>query len=129
MTATSHVEPVQPQGLSGGALWAGMIGAPVIWSLDLILRYVLVPLAAARQDDQTPMNVCSAIFFLSTLACAFICWRDWRLNGSHDPGGHEPGPTARRQFVASVGLLTSLLFAFIIVAEAMPSFFIDSRVD
>lgn len=109
----------------GPSVWFGMIGAPSVWALDLTVRYPLVEKACAAGADQTWLHVLSGVFFVSCVLCGLICWLDWRAVGVRVPAGEDPGPISRRQFAAAVGVLASVLFSLIIIAEALPGFFLD----
>jgi hypothetical protein len=62
---------------------------------------------------------------LGTLALALggggLAWRDWRSTGG-GPAGDGEGAIPRTRFVTVLGMMTSALFALIIVAQWIPTF-------
>jgi hypothetical protein len=123
---TDHTQiDLQPESRGGNvSLWAGVIGAPLIWAADLQVRYALVPWAC-RTGHHGVLHVLSAIFLLAAAVATLLCWREWRASGADVPASAEGGVNARTRFLAAVGLMTGALFSVVIVAEALPNFFID----
>ena len=102
------------------ALWIGLLLAPAAFLLNLELAYAVVP-KACSSASQLPMHLVHLICFALALLGVVTAWRMWRAGGEIWPGG-AGGRVARSRFMAGVGLLTSLLFALVIVAQWIPSF-------
>src|SRR4051812_12007706 len=117
-------EQLDPQHYSDTfSLWLGMLGAPVIWLIQLQTTYTLVTWSC-RNQNMLPLRASSFVFLLLAMAGAFIAWRNWaaiRPQASKEGGDH----IAVRYFLGSVGLVISSLFCLIIVAQAIPTFLID----
>jgi len=119
----------QPEPAGGRlSLWAGVIGAPLVWAADLQVRYALVPVACGSRS-QLVLHVLSVVFILSALACAALCLHEWRASGIHVPDSAEGGTAARTQFLSAVGLMSSVLFLVIITAQALPGFFMGPCIE
>lgn len=101
-------------------LWAGLLLAPLGWMLHLALSYALVPLAC-----HSGWTLLLPVVSLVSLAVAGVggltAWRSWNDVGRKWPTT-EGGILFRSRFMALSGLLTSLLFATVIVAQWVPSF-------
>ena len=114
----------QPEARGGRvSLWAGVIGAPLVWGLDLQVRFSLVPWAC-RGGHLTTINVMSLAFLALTVLALVLCWHEWRRVGIDVPQGSEGGAVARTQFLAALGILTSGFFSIVILLQALPGFFI-----
>lgn len=103
--------------------WAGVVGAPVAWFAQLQTNYALVP--AACRAAPTSVLVLSSVFFLTlAVGAAWLSWAGWRAEDGTWPKGSDEGPPARRRFLAALGLLTSVLFFAVMVAQAIPTFIV-----
>lgn len=100
-------------------LWGGLLAGPTAFLSNLQINYMLATLAC---DDAVPWLHLTA---LATLALAggggALAWHEWRRTGGEWPGEAE-GPVPRSRFMAMLGLLTSALFALVIVAQWIPVF-------
>jgi len=101
---------------SGGI---GAIAAPLIFWLGMSVNYALVPWACAAGQ---PMVLHGATFIAVLLigAVAWFSWRDFR-QGEKPPA--EAG--SRVRFTALLGLLTSGLFLFVMLAPWIPQFILN----
>jgi hypothetical protein len=98
-------------------LWAGILGPPVVFLVDLTLSYALAYWACSSGH-----RVVLDLVTLCALAIVFLCgWNAWRLlegsPGADPQGGHRGD---RTRFMAQVGLLTSALFTLAVLAFAVP---------
>jgi hypothetical protein len=105
------------------ALWTGLLLAPLAWLLNISAGYALVPRACAT-GNHLPGHLVHLVCLLLALGGALVAWRLWQAIGSRWPED-EGGPAARSRFMAATGVLTSLLFALVIVAQWVPSFMIS----
>jgi hypothetical protein len=119
----------QPEAPGGRmSLWAGVIGAPLVWGLDLQVRYALVPWAC-RGGHLTTVNLLSFAFLALTVLAVTLCWREWRRVGVDVPDGSEGGAVARTQFLAGLGILVSGFFSLVILCQALPGFFLNPCIE
>ena len=108
------------------ALWTGILLPPVAWFLSQQLSYTLV-LWACATGRQFVLHIVTVAMLLLAGAGGFIAWRTWRRagRGRPDEGG---GMLPRSRFMAVVGLLSSGMFALVIVAQGIPSFLLSACV-
>lgn len=106
-----------------GALWVGLLLAPVAFLINLEVAYALVP-TACHSRNQLPVHLVHLVCLLLTIVGGLTAWRSWNTIGAAWPG-EEGGPLARSRFMAGTGLLVSALFALIIVAQWIPSFLLN----
>jgi hypothetical protein len=112
------------QAPTGASVWLAL-AAPIIWSLDLGIRYALVPMACGRHGDVTWLRVISFTCVGLVTAGAIVCLLEWRGTASRDnPGGVSAVP-ARARFTALLGLMSCVLFVILLIAGALPTYFID----
>jgi cytochrome c biogenesis factor len=102
------------------ALWAGLLLAPTAFLLNLELAYAVVPHACSSQN-RLPVHLVHLVCLAIALVGGAFALRSWRYCGETWPG-EEGGPVSRSRFMAGLGLLLSVLFALVIVAQWIPSF-------
>ena len=117
--AAAHPAPAG-RAVTPPALWFGLFGAPVAWSLQLLASYALV--AHGCYPDAEPMAtpVVPGLRTLvlgtgaAALAVALLAggsaWRGWRATQHSDDGGQDAPLEAgvgRRRFMALAGMLLS----------------------
>jgi hypothetical protein len=118
--------------------WLALLGGPVLWVLHIGLRYPLVPVSC-EAGSEWPLHVVSIACTLGSIAVVAVAWRTLR-DARRDVGarsgvGDEPddpvtGSPERRRlfriaFLARAGLVTSLVFLLVIVAEALTTIWHD----
>jgi hypothetical protein len=104
-------------------LWGGVIGVPALWSLQFLLGYALPTFACEK--IAAIHHVLTILFVIASLFVAVLARRQWKSTGGQPPDVDEGGPMGRRQFLGALGALVSLMFALLILAQGMPSFFFD----
>jgi hypothetical protein len=121
MTGDTEQTFFQRQGI--GWLWFGILAGPLAFLLNLQLSYMLVqPVCVTAQHLVLHLVPIGAL--LLTASGGVSAWRSWRRTGqveSSTAGGVLP----RSRFMAGVGLLTSGLFTFVIVAQWLPNFILS----
>ena len=105
------------------ALWTGILAGPVAWLLQMQTSYALVPWACAT-GHVFVLHLVTLAGLLIAAAGAWLAWRDWRRFGKEWPKG-KGGPQMRRRFMAVLGLLTSVMFFLVILAQGIPSFILN----
>ncbi len=105
-----------------GALWFGLLGGPVAWTLQLLIDYPLVahacfPDAAPRiaptiESLQLQILVTSAIALAVAALALFIAVRSWRtlggvLEDARTDCTDAAPPLGRARFMALAGILAS----------------------
>jgi hypothetical protein len=109
-----------PRGVA--ALWTGVLGPPVAWTLQFLVMYPVSSLSCVPQyRSQHPIlfTATTVAALATTVVCAFLAWDALQHapEGSTIEGGK---PWDRGRFMALLGLLSSALFAAVIVATALP---------
>jgi hypothetical protein len=121
MTATPHEQRSRAREIL--ALWAGLLGAPVLWLIQFQFNYSLVTWGC-RNQTLWPLHTASATFMLLSLGALLLAWHNWNKAGGKWPS-EEGGRPGLVQFMGSVGVLVSAMFTVLIFAQAIPSFLLD----
>jgi hypothetical protein len=101
--------------------WVGVLAGPIASLLNLQVSYMLVPWACASGAHGALYLVPMGALLLTALGGSFA-WRVWQRTGRDRPGD---GAAARSRLLAVLGLLTSALFALVIIAQAIPTFILS----
>jgi hypothetical protein len=132
--ASGHARPAAPAGaVVPGALWFGLFGAPVAWSLQLLSSYALVahgcyPAAVPRAMPivaglRTVVLGGGGVALLIALVAGGIAWRSWGAMRGEPHGANEgmlKTGEDRTRFMALAGILLSAVFLLGIVMNAIP---------
>ena len=117
-------EGMERNSVSIGALWFGLLGGPVAWTLQLFVDYPLVahycfPDAARRIEPMIDslhllVIVTSAIALLVALLALTTAVRSWRASGASLDNARSDStdaapPLGRVRFMAMGGILASSL--------------------
>ncbi len=125
MPATTHAHPSPHH--SGRrtllALWAGLLGPPAAWILQLQLTYALVPWVC-RSQKHWVLHRSALVFLAVSLGAGLVAWREWR---GTDPERSTQASDilAVHKFMALLGLLTAGLFSLLIVGQGLATLMID----
>lgn len=114
MDATSARSPL-PQ------FYALLIG-PVAWAFDLGISYASVYHACSTGHFYV-LHLISVVALVVALTGAFVGWREFQVvrKGSDDGGT----PFDRSHFMAMLGIASSIGFAVLIIATAVPRFILS----
>lgn len=104
-------------------LWTGMLAGPIAWLLQLQTNYILAQLVCSR-TSHVMLHVITVVALLLAAGGGLIAWRSWQQAGREWPGESE-GVVPRSRFMAVVGLLTSVMFFLVILAQGIPSFILN----
>lgn len=107
------------------SLWVGVLGAPVVWAVQFQAGYALGPFTHAHRWLTVVHHVISVLALAGAVACGVVAWRDWRRMGGGEPESAEGGVSGRSRFMAALGILTTILFTLVILAQWLVVFFID----
>ncbi len=137
--SSAHLARARPA-VAPGALWFGLFGAPLVWSLQLLMSYALVAHACypASEPMATPVVgglwtlvlVAGLVALVVALAAGGTAWRSWRTTRAEHPGDEdallEVGE-GRTRFMALAGMLLSGVFLLGIILNAVPLFLVSPR--
>ncbi|QOR40039.1 hypothetical protein HNO52_17085 [Billgrantia diversa] len=104
-------------------MWSGWLIGPGAWALHLLGSYLLVS-RACESGSMWLLHGATLFTLLLSLAGAAVAWRQWGRAGRRWPASGD-GEAGRVRFMAVMGLLLSALSALLIVAEAIPNFFLS----
>jgi hypothetical protein len=103
------------------ALWAGLLLAPVAWGAQQGALYTMVPWACAT-GHAVVMHAVSVAAVLVAATGALVSWRNWTRAGRTESDDERGGARARSRFLAVSGLVASLFFIVVIIAQWSASF-------
>jgi len=118
---TEHAQ-VRRTDVSERALWFGVLAGPLAWLLHLGLSYPLVPLSCATEWGAV-FHLISLVTALAAVAAATVAWQSWQQLRAEGPEGTVQ--YGRQGFMALAGLLKSILFLAVILAQWLPVLFIS----
>ena len=109
--AVSEKPSIVDEGI--GMLWYAVIGTPLLTLLNLQLSYSLTPVAC-RAGSELAMHVLTAILLALVIVAGVGCALRLRSNWKEDTVLSRPG------FMAILGILESVLFTTVIIAQWLP---------
>lgn len=105
------------------ALWTGLLLPPVAVMANLEIAYALVPGACSARNE-LPVHLVHLICLLLAIGGGLISWRRWSAMGRQWPG-EEGGFAATARLLAVSGVLGGGFFALVILAQWLPSIWLD----
>jgi len=105
-------------------LWVGVLMAPIVWLVQFEVRYALVEWICARQS-RIVLHLLSVFFFLTMVAGGMFCWRCWSRERKIAPPEEESSPRHRNVFLSLLGMLSSSLFALVLIAQAIAEVMVE----
>ena len=138
MTAATHPAPAR-HAVGLGALWFGLFGAPLAWSIQELAGYALIahacypawqPRAALPAGGVWTLALAvSLTMLLVGLAGGFTAYRSWRRTRHEhaSPEAHqlEVGED-RARFMAISGIIVSAIFLFNLLMNAVTLFVVPA---
>ncbi len=117
------VERDQRRGGVDWSLWFGVLGAPLAWSLHLLVSYTLVP-PICWDGGIIALHLISLALAAVALAAGLIAWREWRQTRA---SGQEDihGTGSRPGFMALFGVFASVIFFVGILLIWAPIFVVN----
>jgi hypothetical protein len=100
-------------------LWIGAVAAPIAWAVQFLIIYALVP-HVCKVGTSKSLHITSAFFILIGGAAGILSW--WNL-GRREHTFEEERESIT--FLGRMGIMTSALFTLIMLAQVIPTFFID----
>ncbi len=106
------------------ALWTGMFAGPVVWMVQFLTLYVLVPQVCGGGLEFFLLHVPTLIGLPAALLGTALAWRNWQKGGRVSPAEQDPPEITRTRFLAMLGLMTGSLFSLLIVAQWLAVLFL-----
>lgn len=107
---------------SRAGLWLVLLGPPIVWAVRFGAAYALVPYAC-RADAMVLLHGLTLLALAIVALLGLLAWRYHVSARAAAPARALAVRSAR--FISLFGLLGSLLFALVIVAEAIGNVMID----
>jgi small-conductance mechanosensitive channel len=122
-TADSNQRARDTHSHASFALWFGMLGGPAAVFLNVALSYLVVDRACIAHSS-TVIHVFMGTFVLLAVIAGATSW--WYRSGARPSSDDAGGISARSRFMATVGLLTSVISVVAILMQWIPVFFIGA---
>ena len=121
-----HEEKAEPDETNIGkpALWAGVIGAPMVWLTQFVINYALVPYVCHSRKFFS-FHLTTLIALILVTAAGVVCWKEWIDTGLRPPSSEDGGRLGTTRLIALVGLLSSVLSFLLILGQGIATFMID----
>src|SRR4051812_28419872 len=118
-------EPARQKGSEGDApihldLWVAALTPPIAWAIQFLIIYGLVT-HVQKVGTQRSLHITSAIFILIGLACGALAWRNI---GKADKAVIDEERESIL-FLARLGMLSAAMFTLVMIAQVIPTFYID----
>lgn len=118
--ARPHPEIELPPTARARWLGFGLLGAPLMWAVQMQTLYSLGTMACGDRA-RISLHLVSLLALVVAAAAALAAWRAWRAVGPEWPPDAGDVPD-RAHFLALAGVLSSTGFFLLIFAQAIPTF-------
>ena len=100
------------------ALWTGVLTGPIVWSIFFVLKWFVAYWICAF--GWKPAAWALSIFpMILTAGAGWLAWTQWRELGSETPG-QLGGALGRSRALALAGIVLSLGFLLVLIAQTFP---------
>ena len=124
MTAIDPASAPHPRQIRDAlSLWSGVLGPPLLWLVHLQVGYMVVPLACHQHQPLIVHGVTVTAIVL-VLGLSMLNVVHWRRSGREWPDS-SASVISQDRFLAVTGLAISALIIAALIAQWMPSFFLD----
>ena len=126
--ATPVVEiegPERPGRPGGGAQWLGITLPAMAMLVNVGLGYSLATWSCGDKS-QWALHATSAVLLLIALAAGLVALREWRRGDDRNGvmPDDRPDAVARTRFLGGMGVASSALFSWIIIAQWLANVFL-----
>jgi cytochrome c biogenesis factor len=104
-------------------LWSGLLGPILLWLMHLEINYLVVPYAC-RKDAILIVHAVTVAFILAVAGLGLLGLTSWRRAGREWPDS-SASVVSQDRFLATIGLLLSAITIMALVAQWLPTFFVD----
>ncbi len=105
------------EGAGALVLWAGVLGPPVVFLVDLLVSYSMAYWACSS-GRRWALDLVTLVAAALVVLCGLTAWRLVGGSGPADPQGAWPAD--RTRFLGLVGLASSALFLLATLAFTVP---------
>ncbi len=99
-------------------LWISILAGPFVWLISFQANFALVPWACIWQG-KLALYLVSVVGLIACGASSFAAWREWRELG-RQMEFEGPGALPRSRMMALSGIVLSIGFFMVILAQAIP---------
>ena len=107
-----------------GALWFGLMGAPIAWFVCFGFAYTLTPWTCSF-GHAWPQHLVALIGAIICVCGGVTALREWDALG-RTPPDDATGIIPRGRFMAALGVLTSGMFLLLVIAQEIPNFIVGA---
>lgn len=100
------------------ALWTGLLAGPLVWLISFEAKFALAPWACVTQG-KVALYIVSIVALALAAGSALVAWRQWSDVGKKEPGDGD-GALPRIRVMAAGGVMSSVMFFLVILAQAIP---------
>ena len=118
-TTAPHPRPAS----DARGLWAGVLGPPLLWLIHLLVNYIIVPLAC-RRDASVIVHGATLLAILGAAAMGLFALARWRRAGREWPDD-SASVMSQDRFLAVSGMAMSAMIVAALIAQWLPTFFVD----
>lgn len=104
--------------------WVGLLLAPSAWLIQFELNYALVRWVGLKQA-YWPLYLVSFVFLLIAIGGFILAWRN--LQTARQGGAGDEHANMRGRFMATIGMMVSVLFSLLIIAQSIPTFMLKAE--
>ena len=119
MGSTAGKEEGHGDALKHLLLWVGTLTAPIAWAIQFLIIYALVP-HVCKVGASKSLHITSLTFIVIGIVAGILSW--WNL-GQREHSFEEERESIT--FLGRLGMMTSAMFTLIMLAQVIPTFFID----
>jgi hypothetical protein len=116
MTLQSFQLHDQPGWSQDTRLWLGILGGPAAWLIHFNVNYLLAWVACASGSNFW-LHVTTALCIAITLAALLASLQT--MGPAREEHGDYESRESRRRFMGMTGVMSSMLFGLIIIAQAI----------
>lgn len=96
-------------------LWIGLLAGPAAWAVQLQTVYTLAPWSCDH-SNLLPLHLVTSLCLAGAIGGGWLAWKKWQEIGGW-PGGDEDVDSGRVRLMSVVGIMSSALFALVILAQ------------
>lgn len=124
-----HDTAMEPAPVGGATRGFALLGAPVAWSVHLLVCYFVVALDCTAGWNLAVPGIIGATVLTGAVAAwsGVVAWRHWpRPRGMTQFMSELEQPVGRDRFLMLLGMALSALFTLAILAEALAPLFVPT---